>query len=135
MDTEILELRASISRTAREARLRAGLTQDEVAASIGITSEVYGRLERGQMLPSVPSLLRLCRTLELSANTLLGLEVATRPKRSAGRPAYTWGEQDPALRRLLLRLQSLDEPAREALLHVASVMRAQNMARRRSGKG
>jgi transcriptional regulator with XRE-family HTH domain len=134
MDTEILELRESIGRTAREARLRAGLTQDEVASSMGITPEVYGRLERAQMLPSVPSLLRLCHTLGLSANALLGLDVGARPKRPPGRPAFAWVEESPGVRRLMQRIQSLDEPAREALLHVASVMRAQNVARRRSGK-
>jgi ribosome-binding protein aMBF1 (putative translation factor) len=44
-------LRASIGHTAKAARLRLGLSQREVAETIGINSEVYGRLERGTMAP------------------------------------------------------------------------------------
>jgi transcriptional regulator with XRE-family HTH domain len=56
------------------ARERAGLTQAEVSSRVGLASAIYGRIERGQMLPSVPTLHRLCSTLHLSATSLLALD-------------------------------------------------------------
>ncbi|MET0405830.1 MAG: helix-turn-helix transcriptional regulator [Cystobacter sp.] len=55
------------------AREKAGLTQADVSSQVGIATAIYGRIERGQMLPSVPTLHRLCSTLHLSASALLGL--------------------------------------------------------------
>ncbi len=42
-----------------------GLTQSEVAEGVPLASEVYGRLERGGMLPSVPILMRLAAVLSV----------------------------------------------------------------------
>ncbi|WP_216623551.1 helix-turn-helix transcriptional regulator, partial [Corallococcus exercitus] len=67
------KLAVSVGAAARAARLRAGLTQADVADRVGIASEVYGRLERGKMMPSVPTLFRLCLALQLSADASLGL--------------------------------------------------------------
>ncbi|RKI43377.1 XRE family transcriptional regulator, partial [Corallococcus sp. AB049A] len=53
------KLAVSVGAAARAARLKAGLTQADVADRVGIASEVYGRLERGKMMPSVPTLFRL----------------------------------------------------------------------------
>ena len=58
----------------RTARVRAGLTQEDVAERIGMASEVYGRMERGQMLPRVENLRRLCLVLNVPPHELLGLE-------------------------------------------------------------
>ncbi|PTL81670.1 helix-turn-helix domain-containing protein [Vitiosangium sp. GDMCC 1.1324] len=55
------------------ARERSGLTQADVSSLVGLVPAVYGRIERGQMLPSVPTLHKICVTLNLSANALLGL--------------------------------------------------------------
>ena len=62
------------------ARERAGLTQAEVSSRVGLASAIYGRIERGQMLPSVPTLHRLCATLHLSASALLGLDALEPPE-------------------------------------------------------
>ncbi len=51
--------------------MRAGLTQVELAESIGTATEVYGRLERGKMLPSVPTLFRLCVALRSGPHELM----------------------------------------------------------------
>ena len=58
------------------ARLRAsrqshGLTQEALAEQIEITPEAYGRLERGVALPSYPTMMRLCDSLEVSTDDLL----------------------------------------------------------------
>lgn len=54
------------------ARRRVGLTQAEVARGVNMATEVYGRMERGLMLPSLPTLVRLGLTLEAEPSELLG---------------------------------------------------------------
>jgi transcriptional regulator with XRE-family HTH domain len=101
------KLAANVGEIAREARIRAGLTQADVAERIGLATEVYGRLERGRMLPSVPSLRRLCIALRTPSDTFLGLnteEVATWAAESSA-PEY---EEVPELRRLMRNLRKLD---------------------------
>ncbi|HLM48300.1 MAG TPA: helix-turn-helix transcriptional regulator, partial [Myxococcaceae bacterium] len=65
-------LKKYLGKAARAARRDRGLTQAEVAASAHLSKEVYGRIERGEMMPSVPTMQRLCHVLEVDANTLLG---------------------------------------------------------------
>jgi transcriptional regulator with XRE-family HTH domain len=67
------KLANTIGAAARAARQRLDLTQADVAERIDVATEVYGRLERGGMLPSVQTLLRLCHELNISADELLGL--------------------------------------------------------------
>ncbi|WP_257460532.1 helix-turn-helix domain-containing protein [Archangium lipolyticum] len=97
-----------------EARRARGLTQADVAERVGIATEVYGRTERGLMLPSVPTLRRLCGILRLDANHALDL---------AGHDMAAWladaaptQENPPLMRRLLRHLRHLDEP-RLAVVH------------------
>lgn len=100
-------LATRIGKNAREARLEAKLTQADVAEQVGISPEVYGRLERGGMLPSVGTLLRVCVALEVSADLLLGI--------SSGKEALV-GElaprlrESPAMRRALRTLRRLSGP-------------------------
>ncbi|MCP3140585.1 helix-turn-helix domain-containing protein [Pyxidicoccus xibeiensis] len=54
----------------RGARLRAGLTLAQVADAAGLAPEAYVRIERGKLLPSMPTLVALCRALSLSAGWL-----------------------------------------------------------------
>lgn len=56
---------------ARAARLALGLNQDEIAERIGISSEVYGRIERGLVTPRIDTLLKLCSALQVEPNDLL----------------------------------------------------------------
>lgn len=67
----------------REARLRAGLQQTEVATLINISRNAYSRLERGLMLPSVPTLYRLCTAVCTTPNELLGFSYSLPPGTSA----------------------------------------------------
>jgi DNA-binding XRE family transcriptional regulator len=61
--------------------MRAGLTQAEIAASVGIAPEVFGRMERGKMLPSLPTLFRLCVALRNGPHELMGFTpVASLPQ-------------------------------------------------------
>src|SRR5688572_15326348 len=65
-------LASRLGGAARLSRQRLNLTQADVAERIGIASEVYGRLERGHMLPSIQTFRRLCVVLSISADEALG---------------------------------------------------------------
>ncbi len=91
----------------REARLKAELTQADVAERVGVATEVYGRIERGNLTPSVPNLRKLCMVLRVDASAALGLEVG-----EAGawlKESAAPREESPRLRRLLRTLRQLDD--------------------------
>ena len=115
-----VSLARHVGAVAREARARAGLTQAEVAERVELATEVYARLERGKMLPSVPSLLRLCRALGVDANSLLGLVADTPPQWLV--PAAPPSDEPPALRRLLRSVRRLGVAQVNALTLVARFM-------------
>ncbi|MGZ3457686.1 MAG: transcriptional regulator, partial [Archangium sp.] len=79
------------------------------------------RMERGLILPSVPSLLRVCRALGVDANSLLGLAADTPPQWLA-QPAPP-AEEPPALRKLLRFVRQLGTKQLNALTSVARLMR------------
>lgn len=56
----------------RKARLKAGLTQEQVAARTRISREYVSQLERNRQSPTVDMLLRICRILGVSAATIIG---------------------------------------------------------------
>jgi transcriptional regulator with XRE-family HTH domain len=70
------ELKKNLGRVARAARERLNLTQEEVARQVGFVTAVYGRIERGGMLPSLPKLKQLCMILKVSADEMLAMEEA-----------------------------------------------------------
>ena len=53
----------------------------EVAKKVRLKSGVYGRVERGAMVPSVPTLRRICETLCISSDVLLSLDSQAREGR------------------------------------------------------
>ncbi len=65
-------LPVTLSAALKQARKRAGMTQAEAAEGIGIATEVYGRMERGRVLPSVRTLLRMCLILGSGPHELMG---------------------------------------------------------------
>jgi transcriptional regulator with XRE-family HTH domain len=107
----------------RTARMRAGLTQEDVAERIGMASEVYGRMERGQMLPRVENLRRLCLVLNVPPHELLGLESML--GRSASLPfedARPRPDDSADMRRLLRRLRKLNAHQVKLLSLIAGAM-------------
>jgi transcriptional regulator with XRE-family HTH domain len=72
-----------------------GVTQVELAEVLGVSQPVYSGYERGELRLHGELLLKLARSLKVSADEILGLE-ASRPSRA------------PRNRRLLRRLQDLD---------------------------
>ena len=66
------ELAKAIGNAARQARKELDFTQEDAAERIGVSVEFYARIERGNSLPSVPTLARIASTLGVSADVLLG---------------------------------------------------------------
>lgn len=114
--TKVL-LARQIGAVAREARTRAGITQEEAAERVGIATEVYGRMERGNMLPSLSTLVKLCRALGIDANPLLGFSSSQPP---AWLTSETPSAAEPSsLRRLLRTARRLNPRQLSALRAVA----------------
>jgi transcriptional regulator with XRE-family HTH domain len=112
---DIEKLKRMLGGALLAARERSGLTQFEVASRVGMAAAVYGRLERGQMLPSLPTLYRLCMTLSVSSDLLLGLDAAERAALSTqARP-----EEPPELRRLARLARPLSPAALRTLTAIA----------------
>ena len=119
-----LKLSKALGDAARTARQREELTQADVAERIGVATEVYGRLERGMLMPSVPTLRRLCVALRMTADTLLAL---------GGAHAPAWAQEplptptdDPLIRRLLRHVRRLTPQQLRALSLVAAVLRRED---------
>ncbi|RKG57030.1 XRE family transcriptional regulator [Corallococcus sp. AB011P] len=100
---------------ARDARLRLGLTQADVAERVGIAMEVYSRMERGRMLPRAQTLRRLCDVLSVSADVLLGVGAGSAPAPSRSPPRE---EDSLELRRLVRTLRDLEPRQLKAVARV-----------------
>ncbi len=102
---------AEFGHVLREARRRKGLRQGEVAEALHLSIAVYGRMERGKLLPSVTVLRELCGVLDASAEELLqcaALRVET--DASVRDEVYT------LLRALLVRVSKLSDAQVQALV-------------------
>ena len=62
-----------LGRIVSEERKKMGLTQEELAEMIGISTAFVGHIERGTRVLSVQTLWRLCGALNLSSDFLLGI--------------------------------------------------------------
>ncbi|QAT84757.1 DNA-binding protein [Corallococcus coralloides] len=65
------KLSQQIGTNVRAARHRAGLSQTQVAEAIHVPTLVFSRLERGRLLPSLPTLVGLCGVLRVSVDFIL----------------------------------------------------------------
>jgi transcriptional regulator with XRE-family HTH domain len=115
------KLAKTIGEAARAARQRAQLTQADVAEMVDLVTEVYGRIERGGMVPSVPTLVRICRALRISADELLGLagpDGTLKVMEPAGEQA-----ERPELRPVIRVMRGLDSGQIKLLGRVAQAMK------------
>lgn len=118
------KLATALGDAAREARRKAGLTQADVAERIGVATEVYGRLERGRLMPSVPTLRRLCLALHLPADALLALGSPRPPVWEQASPPRE--SEEPAMRRLMRHVRKLSPAQLRALSLVAATLRRED---------
>lgn len=112
-------LQRRIGKVSREARHRLGLTQEDVAERVGVATEVYGRLERGHMLPSLMTLMGLCRALRVTPNDLTGLGEGSSFEEYE---ALVAEEEPPELRRLQRVARKLSPNMLKALSRMANVL-------------
>ncbi|ADO68772.1 helix-turn-helix domain-containing protein [Stigmatella aurantiaca] len=63
--------RRTLGRNIRQARHRLGLTQEQMAERINMTPEVYGRMERGNLVPRLERFVVICRVLGETPNRLI----------------------------------------------------------------
>jgi transcriptional regulator with XRE-family HTH domain len=98
------DLAATMGHAARQARQARQLTQEQVAAQLGVSSEFYSRLERGLAHPSLETLLRMADVLGVNVDTLLGLDA--RPAAVPAAFSLVSADDPPAVRRLAVDLQA-----------------------------
>jgi transcriptional regulator with XRE-family HTH domain len=115
------KLRRTLGRGLLRARSRKGYTQAEAASLVGLATTVYGRVERGGMLPSVPTLYRMCTVLGVSANVLLGFNSAEEVVLPPSPPKDS--EDSPEMRRLASTLRTLSPSAIRTISALASAIR------------
>lgn len=116
---ETEELRGILGPRLKAARRAMGLTQEEAAREIGISAEFYARMERGNALPSVETLVKMAHVLQVSADHLLGGDKAAQPvrralsapKKDSRQVSYIVDKArvDPELRRLIIGVLKLCE--------------------------
>ncbi|WP_309894432.1 helix-turn-helix transcriptional regulator [Archangium sp.] len=110
-------LQKTIGEAARTAREGLGLTQAQVAQKAGMSAQVYGRIERGGMMPSVPSLRRMAGALGISPAVLLEMSPREVPA--------TDKDLSPETRKVVGLLRTWPEPkvavGRELLLVIDAV--------------
>jgi transcriptional regulator with XRE-family HTH domain len=124
------ELSIQIGKAARAARLKLKLTQEDIAERVGLTPEVYGRLERGAMLPSTPTLTKIRVALGLSADLLVGL---VEREATQTQPAPD-EELTPEIRRLLRLVRTMDPQQFAIFKGTATGLARLNKRRQQQGK-
>lgn len=60
-----------ISQNIRNARIERGLTQEEIAESVGVSTEYYGQIESGNKAPSLETLLNIAECMNVSIDFLV----------------------------------------------------------------
>ena len=58
----------------RESREEKGLTQKQLADLLLTTQSTIGKYEREELQPNVETIIKICKTLEITSDYLLGLE-------------------------------------------------------------
>jgi transcriptional regulator with XRE-family HTH domain len=90
-----------VGNACRAARKRRGLSQEEVAAALGVSDRYVRRIESGERHPSVPTLDKLRTVLQVSADELLG--------------ATTASDDPPETGRIIRRVREMSSPARKVI--------------------
>ena len=67
-------MQGNLGETICQYRQMKKMTQDEFASRLGVTPQAISKWERGNGLPDVSLLGDICQILDISANTLLGLD-------------------------------------------------------------
>lgn len=71
MPTQKKELNVQIGRRIKTARENCGYTQEKLAELIGVSVQYTSDLERGKVGASVPTIIKICKALNVSSDYLL----------------------------------------------------------------
>lgn len=66
-------LKEQVGEKLKDRRVQLGMTQRQVASSLGVAQPVYQRFEKGIFECNYAQLVSLCKLFDLSADYLLGL--------------------------------------------------------------
>jgi len=119
---EYEQLMKSLGEATRAARERLQMNQAAIAKDAGISPAVYGRIERGHMMPAVLTLRRVAVALGISADVLLGItskEVAKKMDEPAPE-----GDLSPEVRRLVRTVKTWPDEKVKFLLRFAKLLEA-----------
>lgn len=72
---------AGIGDRIREAREALGWQQQELGTRLGILPSAVAHWEAGRRIPDASSIVKLCRSLDVEADWLLGLDATAEPKK------------------------------------------------------
>jgi transcriptional regulator with XRE-family HTH domain len=75
----IKEILGGIGRKLRRLRLAKGWTQEEIEDRFGFSYRYYGKLERGEINPTIGTLARLAEIFEIPLTDLLESDLAGKP--------------------------------------------------------
>lgn len=71
-------LAAAFGTALREARAASEISQEELALAAGVERSYLGRLERGQSMPTLSVVFKVCRALQISSGKLVeAIDMAT----------------------------------------------------------
>lgn len=88
-------------------RLEGGFTQQDLASAIGVSVMAVRNWERGVRKPAMDAIVALGKTLNISADILLGISLSNQPKSSL--------VLSPTEKKLLTNYQSLDSYGKKAV--------------------
>ena len=114
------ELMKSLGEAARAARERLEMNQAEIARGARIAPAVYGRIERGQMMPAVLTLRKIAVALGISADVLLGITSKEVAKNMDEPPPE--GDLSPEVRRLVRNLKTWPDEKVKLLARFAKLL-------------
>ena len=57
-------------------RKERGMTQEQLAEKVGVDSNSISRIERGRLIPALPTLIGICNALEIGADAVLAAYIA-----------------------------------------------------------
>ena len=113
------ELAKTIGPGLRRARYKTGMTQEQVAEVIGVSTEFYARIERSHALPSVETLSKICYQLDVSADFLLYGDSQQVTESLSHEPST----DSPELRRLIRILRRAEPPVLRLVTHLLATLR------------
>ena len=94
-----------LGKRVRKQRLLIGLTQQELAERIGVSTSFVGHIERGTRKASLETLVALANALGVSVDYLLAESLVSQQEESAEQPAAINATKRLVIREILTTLQ------------------------------